>query len=107
MSDESNVVSFERKKKPIEQVSDFEGMLANLMSDYRSGKISEDTLIGNLSVELKNAVEKKNIVSTKLANAEDSELSEIFAEQAAWAYKEALIYRCYSATYSYLSCKKS
>lgn len=106
MSGESNVLSFEKKKKPEESVSDFENMLASLMRDYRNGKISEDTLIGNLSMELKNSIERKNIVSTQLANAQDSELSEIFSLQADLAYKEVLIYRCYSAAFSHLSCKK-
>lgn len=99
MTDESNVVSFERKK-PKSNNEEYQLMLADLLKLYRKGYITESSLIGNLAAEIQKHAVMGNELSKSLADAPTSELSKLFAQLADCTYKCSLVYSCYASVYT-------
>lgn len=99
MTDESNVVSFERKK-PKSTFEEYQLMLAGLLKSYNEGRLSESGLIGNLSMELEKNSAAGNELSKLLSDAPITELSKLFAQLADCSCKCSLIYSCYAAIYN-------
>jgi hypothetical protein len=99
MTDESNVVSFERKK-PKSNIEEYQLMLAGLLRAYNEGRLSESGLIGNLSIELEKNSAAGNELSKLLSDAPVDKLAKLFTQMAECSYKCSLIYSCYASIYA-------